>query len=357
MIMGTSRSTEPVLRVEGLEKTYPIGGGAFAAERGFVRAVDGVSFAIQPGKTLGLVGESGCGKSTVARLVVRILEATKGEIWFRDIDRGWVDLNSLSQRSIRPLRKNMQMIFQDPNASLNPRMTVARIIGEPLRSSGLASGSELNDRVAETLRLVGLRPEYMNRYPHAFSGGQRQRIGLARAIISNPQLVVADEAVSALDVSVQAQVLNLFRDLQDQLGLAYLFISHDLGVVRHVSDRVAVMYLGRIVELASKTDLFVDPKHPYTEALLSAIPRPNPSVVRRKSVARGEIGDASRRPSGCAFHPRCSFAIDVCRTQIPPLQEVGPEHYAACHRATDLSLEGTSPTVSAAPAPQPYEEA
>jgi peptide/nickel transport system ATP-binding protein len=349
MTLGNSSEQEPVLRVEGLEKSYPIGGGAFAAERGVVRAVDGVSFAIQPGKTLGLVGESGCGKSTVARLVVRILEATKGEIWFRDGERGWVDLNKLSQRSIRPLRKNMQMIFQDPNASLNPRMTVARIVGEPLRSSGLAKGSELNDRVAETLRLVGLRAEYMNRYPHAFSGGQRQRIGLARAIISNPQLVVADEAVSALDVSVQAQVLNLFRDLQDQLGLAYLFISHDLGVVRHVSDRVAVMYLGRIVEMGSKTDLFDTPKHPYTEALLSAIPRPDPTVLRRQGVARGEIGDASRRPTGCAFHPRCRYAIDACKMELPPLQEIAPGHFAACHRAADLSLEGTASTSTSPP--------
>lgn len=338
---------ELVLRVDGLEKSYSIGGGAFAAERGTVRAVDNVSFAIQAGKTLGLVGESGCGKSTVARLVVRILEATKGEIWFRDKEQGWVDLNGLSQAKIRPLRQNMQMIFQDPNASLNPRMTVARIVGEPLRSSGLAKGSELNDRVAEILRLVGLRPEYMNRYPHAFSGGQRQRIGLARSIISNPQLVVADEAVSALDVSVQAQVLNLFRDLQDQLGLAYLFISHDLGVVRHVSDRVAVMYLGRIVEMASKTDLFVAPKHPYTEALLSAIPRPNPKVLRREGVARGEIGDASLRPAGCAFHPRCRYAIDICKIEVPRLQEVRPQHFAACHRAADLALEGTDSSAAA----------
>jgi peptide/nickel transport system ATP-binding protein len=330
-----------VLRIDGLEKTYPLGGGAFAANRGSVRAVDNVSFAIRPGQTLGLVGESGCGKSTVARLVLRIVNATNGAIWFRDREAGWCDLNSLSQRQIRPLRKNLQMIFQDPNASLNPRMPVSRIVGEPLRSNALVARSELNDRVADALHMVGLRPEYMNRYPHAFSGGQRQRIGLARAIISNPQLVVADEAVSALDVSVQAQILNLFRDLQEQLGPAYLFISHDLGVVRHVSDHVAVMYLGRIVEMASKSNLFDHPRHPYTEALLSAIPRPDPLIPRRAGMARGEIGDASRRPTGCAFHPRCRYATDQCRAVVPDLVEIAPGHFAACHRAAELSLDGT----------------
>jgi peptide/nickel transport system ATP-binding protein len=332
---------EFVLRIDGLEKTYPLGGGAFAADRGSVRAVDNVSFAIRPGQTLGLVGESGCGKSTVARLVLRIVEATAGAIWFRDRDAGWVDLNTMSQRQIRPLRKNLQMIFQDPNASLNPRLPVSRIVGEPLVSNDLVPRSEVNDRVADAMRIVGLRPEFMNRYPHAFSGGQRQRIGLARAVISNPQLVVADEAVSALDVSVQAQILNLFRDLQDQLGLAYLFISHDLGVVRHVSDHVAVMYLGRIVEMAPKSALFNGPRHPYTEALLSAIPRPDPLIPRRRGLARGEIGDASRRPSGCAFHPRCRYATDICKAVVPELVELAPQHFAACHLAGELSLEGT----------------
>lgn len=332
---------EYVLRVDGLEKSYPLSGGAFSASRGTVRAVDNVSFAIRPGQTLGLVGESGCGKSTVARLVLRILEATAGAIWFRDRDAGWVDINTLSQRQIRPLRKNLQMIFQDPNASLNPRMPVSSIVGEPLRSNNLLPKSEVNDRVADAMRIVGLRPEYMNRFPHAFSGGQRQRIGLARAIISSPQLVVADEAVSALDVSVQAQILNLFRDLQDQLGLAYLFISHDLGVVRHVSDHIAVMYLGRIVEMAPKTALFEGPKHPYTEALLSAIPRPDPLIPRRAGLARGEIGDASRRPTGCAFHTRCRYAVDQCKVDVPELVQYAPGHFAACHQATEITLEGT----------------
>ena len=342
MTNPASEIDDYVLRVDALEKSYLIGGGAFAADRGVVRAVDKVSFAIKPGQTLGLVGESGCGKSTVARLVLRIVDATKGAIWFRDREQGWVDLNTKSQRLVRPLRKNLQMIFQDPNASLNPRMPVSKIVAEPLVSSRLMPKDEINDRVADALRLVGLRPEFMNRYPHAFSGGQRQRIGLARAIISNPQLVVADEAVSALDVSVQAQILNLFRDLQEQLGLSYLFISHDLGVVRHVSDHVAVMYLGKIVEMASKSDLFNAPMHPYTEALLSAIPRPDPLIERRKSVTRDEIGAAGLHPSGCAFHPRCRFAIDQCKAATPNLVEIKLGHFAACHRATELTLEGTA---------------
>jgi peptide/nickel transport system ATP-binding protein len=333
---------DTLLRLDGLEKSFPVGGGAFAADRGTVKAVDGVSFAIRPGQTLGLVGESGCGKSTVARLILRIQDATAGAVWFRDRERGWVDLNDLSQRQIRPMRKNIQMIFQDPNASLNPRMPVSRIVGETLRSNGLASAREINGLVAHAMAQVGLRPEYMNRYPHAFSGGQRQRIGLARAIISSPQLVVADEAVSALDVSVQAQILNLFRDLQDQMGLSYLFISHDLGVVRHVSDNVAVMYLGRIVEMAAKSDLFNHPLHPYTEALLSAIPRPDPETARRKSIARGEVGDATRRPTGCAFHPRCRYASDRCKVEVPQLVELEAGHSVACHHAADLSLEGTA---------------
>ena len=338
-----------VLKVDQLQKSYPLGGGAFAAQRGLVRAVDNVSFAIRPGQTLGLVGESGCGKSTVARLVLRIVDATMGAIWFNDRDAGWVDLNTMSQRQIRPLRMNIQMIFQDPIASLDPRMPVSKIVGEPLRAIPDFPKSEINDRVADAMQMVGLRPEYMNRFPHAFSGGQRQRIGLARAIISSPQLIVADEAVSALDVSVQAQILNLFRDLQQQLGLAYLFISHDLGVVRHVSDHVAVMYLGRIVEMTSKSKIFDTPKHPYAEALLAAIPRPNPLIARRPSIARGEIGDASRRPSGCAFHPRCRYAVDLCKVANPALVEVEPGHFAACHRASELSLEGTSAGAASRP--------
>ena len=356
MTENPHKGDEFVLQVERLEKSYPLGGGAFAATRGFVRAVDDVSFAIRPGQTLGLVGESSCGKSTIARLVLRIVDATNGAIWFNDRNAGWVDLNGMSQRRIRPLRKNIQMIFQDPIASLDPRMPVSRIVGEPLRANPDFPKGDINDRVADALRMVGLRPEYMNRFPHAFSGGQRQRIGLARAIISSPQLVVADEAVSALDVSVQAQILNLFRDLQQQLGLAYLFISHDLGVVRHVSDHVAVMYLGRIVEMTSKSQIFDAPKHPYTEALLAAIPRPNPLIARRPSIARGEIGDASRRPSGCAFHPRCRHAIDLCKVAVPDFVEVAPGHFAACHRARDLSLEGTAAGAANRP-PMPMESA
>jgi peptide/nickel transport system ATP-binding protein len=340
----TRADDDEVLRVVGLEKHFAIGGGAFSRRRGVVRAVDDVSFSIRPGRTLGLVGESGCGKSTIARLVMRILQASKGEIWFRDRDHSWLDLNTMSSRAIRPMRQNFQMIFQDPQSSLNPRMTVARIVGEPLRSCGIATGAEHDDRVAESLRLVGLRPEYMNRYPNAFSGGQRQRIGLARAIISNPQLVVADEAVSALDVSVQAQVLNLFRDLQDQLGLAYLFISHDLGVVRHVSDDIAVMYLGRMVEMADRSNLFDRPLHPYTEALLAAIPRPNPKLPRKPTISGREISGGGERPPGCAFHPRCRYAIDVCKTDVPTLRPAYDGRLVACHRASELSLSGTYDT-------------
>ena len=281
-MMDTNQVNQrPLLEVNHLSKYFPIKGGFFSRVQGTVKAVDDVSFQIRPGETLGLVGESGCGKTTVSRLILRLFDPTAGEIWFRDAeDRS--DLATLSQKDIRPLRKNIQMIFQDPYASLDPRMTLLQIVGEPLKSNHLAQGSELIDRVAETLQMVGLRPEYMSRYPHAFSGGQRQRVGIARALVTRPQLIVADESVSALDVSVQAQILNLLRDLQEQLSLTYLFIAHDLSIVRFISDRIGVIYKGNIVEVADAEELFNFPLHPYTHSLISAIPIPDPQLEKNK---------------------------------------------------------------------------
>ncbi|MBK8021914.1 MAG: ATP-binding cassette domain-containing protein [Chloroflexi bacterium] len=336
----------PLLEVKNLSKYFPIKGGFFSRTQGTVKAVDDVSFYIQPGETLGLVGESGCGKTTVSRLVVRLYEPTSGEIWYGEGDDR-SDLARLSQREFRPRRKNIQMIFQDPYASLDPRMTLLQIVGEPLSSNRLASGTELMDRVAEALKMVGLRPEYMSRYPHAFSGGQRQRVGIARALVTRPKFIVADEPVSALDVSVQAQILNLLRDLQDQLDLTYLFIAHDLSVIRHISDRVAVMYVGKLVESASRTELFSNPLHPYTEALMSAVPKPNPKLKTHRILSPGEVADPANPPSGCYFHPRCSYVRDICKTTAPELQEVRTDHFVACHRANELSLQGiTAPADS-----------
>ena len=309
---------------------------------GHVRAVDDVSFSLQSGETLALVGESGCGKTTTARCILRALKPTAGEIAFRVDAQTVVDVASVSRKELRPIRRHMQMIFQDPYASLNPRMTLADIVGEPLLVNGMKDRQARNERVAELLRLVGMRSEYMQRYPHAFSGGQRQRIGIARALALNPQLVVADEAVSALDVSVQAQILNLLMELQARLGLTYLFVAHDLSVVRHISDRVAVMYVGKIVELAPTAQLFELPKHPYTEALLSAVPIPDPRLRSRRILLEGDVADPSNPPSGCYFHPRCSYAIDRCRTETPALLQIEPGRFAACHRAAELTLKGAA---------------
>ena len=339
---GQQLSQNPLLEVKNLSKFFPIKGGFFSRARGTVRAVDDVSFHIRRGETLGLVGESGCGKTTVSRLILRLFEPTSGEIWFRDRERGNTDLAKLSNREMRSLRKNVQMIFQDPYASLDPRMTLSQIVGEPLRSNDLAKGTELVDRIAEALKTVGLRPEYMSRYPHAFSGGQRQRVGIARALVTRPQLVIADEPVSALDVSVQAQILNLLRDLQDQLDLTYLFIAHDLSVIRHISDRIAVMYVGKVVESASRTELYSSPLHPYTEALMSAVPKPNPTIKTQRILSPGEVADPANPPSGCYFHPRCSYAKDICKSTAPELQEIRTDHFVACHRASELSLQGIS---------------
>jgi len=330
-----------LLEVKDLKKHFPIKRGFFSSRIiGYVKAVDGVSFYIREGETLGLVGESGCGKTTAGRLVLRAYDPTAGEVWFKDRNLGRVNIATLNEQQLRQLRQNMQLIFQDPYSSLNPRMTLLEIVGEPLYVNHVARGNELKERVAELLRVVGLRPEYMTRYPHAFSGGQRQRIGVARALALNPQLIVCDEPVSALDVSVQAQILNLLQDLQQKFGLTYLFISHDLSVVEHISNRVAVMYVGKLVEHALTDELFINPKHPYTEALLSAVPKPDPRIRTEPIVLPGEVADPAHPPPGCYFHPRCRYCIDRCRTEEPILRQIAPDHFVSCHRAEELKLAG-----------------
>lgn len=334
-------SAQPLLEVNDLKKHFPIKGeGLFARNVGAVRAVDGVSFYIMPGETLGLVGESGCGKTTTGQLIVRLLDPTAGDIWFNDRELGRTNVCKAQRGQLKLLRRNMQLVFQDPFSSLNPRMTLQEIIGEPLLVNGIAKGQALKDRVAQALEVVGLRPEYMVRYPHAFSGGQRQRICIARALVLNPQFIVCDEPVSALDVSIQAQILNLLQDLQAQFGLTYLFIAHNLSVVQHISNRVAVMYVGKVVELAPTAALFSTPLHPYTEALLSAVPDPDPSIEIEPVILPGEVADAANPPSGCYFHPRCQYRIERCEHEAPALRPVQPEHFVSCHRAEELRLTG-----------------
>lgn len=340
MPLKSSQNGQWLLQVRDLRKHFPIRKGFFKREIGSIRAVDDVSFDINEGETLSLVGESGCGKTTTARCLLRALDPTSGEIRFRARDGEVTEVARLPRAQLRLLRREMQMIFQDPFSSLNPRMTLLDIVGEPLLVNGMGNRREREQRVAELLRVVGLRPEFMRRFPHAFSGGQRQRIGIARALALNPRLIVADEPVSALDVSVQAQVLNLMLDLQTELGLTYLLVAHDLSVVKHISNRVAVMYVGKLVEMAPTEMLFATPKHPYTAALLSSAPEPDPRVRSNRMVLEGEVANPADPPSGCYFHPRCPYATDLCRTTTPQLREVFPEHFVSCHRAEALQLDG-----------------
>ena len=324
-----------LLQAVNIVKYFPIKGGVFMKEIAAVKAVDGVSLTIQEGETVGLVGESGCGKTTFGRAILRLEEPTSGEIYFE----GQSILN-YDKKKMQALRKKMQIIFQDPFSSLNPRKTVAHIIGEPLLVHGMHSRRKRDERVLELLTVVGLRKEHMRRYPHQFSGGQRQRIGVARALALNPKLIVCDEAVSALDVSIQAQVINLLKDLQDDFGLTYLFISHDLSVVEHVSDRVAVMYLGKIVEFAPSKNLYQKPLHPYTQALLSAVPLPDPALKRNaRIILKGDVPSPIDPPPGCSFHPRCLYAKDICSRSAPELKETDNDHLAACFFAGQVGLK------------------
>jgi peptide/nickel transport system ATP-binding protein len=339
--MAAVNDNNVLLQVTDLKMHFPIYSRGVFRRRvsNYVRAVDGVDFYIRRGEVLGLVGESGCGKTTTGRVILRAYEPTSGQIIFQDKNLGEVDLARLSREEMRGVWRNIQLIFQDPYSSLNPRMTLEQIVGEPLRNYGVMRGSELRDRVAELLGLVGLRPEYMSRYPHAFSGGQRQRIGVARALALHPQMIICDEPVSALDVSVQAQVLNLLQDLQKQFDLTYLFISHDLSVVRHLSNRIAVMYVGKIVEIAETENLFNDIEHPYTAALLSSAPTPDPRARQVRIPLEGDVPDPANPPSGCYFHPRCQFATDRCRQEAPVLREITADHWVSCHHAEELTFD------------------
>ena len=340
--MTQTMPDDVLISVRNLKKYFPIQAGWMRRKVGDIKAIDDVSLDIRKGETFGLVGESGSGKSTVARLMLRAYSLTDGQILFRQADGSVVDLSALSDRQMRSMRREMQMIFQDPYSSLNPRMTLLELVGEPMVIHGVGSQGEIRDRVAELLQVVGLRPEFITRYPHAFSGGQRQRIGIARALALNPSIIAADEAVSALDVSVAAQNINLLQDLQEKFGLTYLFITHDLGMVEHISDRVGVMYLGRLMEVAPTEQLFAKPLHPYTEALMAAVPQPDPrgNRTRKRVPLKGEIANAANPPAGCSFHPRCPYAQAKCATEVPALRTVVGGRQVRCHFAEELSLVG-----------------
>ena len=332
---------QTLLDVRGLKKYFPVEKGFMRRGVGMVKAVDGVDLTIKSGETLGLVGESGCGKTTAGRCILRAVEPTAGQVLMR-VDGEMVDITALEKKELYAIRRHVQMIFQDPYSSLDPRMTVLDIIAEPLVASGLARGSELTDRVLDLMKLVGLESKHLKRYPHAFSGGQRQRIGIARALAPHPRLVIADEPVSALDVSIQAQILNLMQDLQSSMNLTYLFVAHDLSVIEHISDRVAVMYVGKMVELAETEELFLNPLHPYTEALLSAVPKPDPDVKMERIILQGEVANPANPPTGCYFHPRCRYARDICKHQAPAYEEARPNHWVSCHFARELTLRGVT---------------
>lgn len=327
-----------LLEIKGLKQYFSIQKGLLRKTIGYIKAVDGVDLTIKKGETLGLVGESGCGKTTLGRSIIRLYEPTAGKVLFRDKDQ-MVSITELGRKSLRSFRQHMQIIFQDPYSSLDSRMTILDIVGEPLVVNNIATGKELVERVEDTLVQVGLQKEHLRRYPHSFSGGQRQRIAIARAIILNPELIVADEPVSALDVSIQAQILNLLKDMQQKLNLTYLFISHDLGVVRYISDRIAMMYVGKLVEVAPKEKLLVKPMHPYTESLLSAVPRVDLAYHKKRIILPGEAPDPSNLPSGCVFHPRCRYSKEICKNEEPQLREI-EDRQVSCHFAENLDLTG-----------------
>lgn len=333
------KSGMPLLEVKNLKKYFPVEKGFWRKTVGYVKAVDKVNLYINEGETLGVVGESGCGKTTLGRCILRAIEPTEGSILFR-FNGDMIDITKLDRESLRAIRRYTQMIFQDPYSSLDSRMTILDIVGEPLLVNNLATGRKMEERVKDLVKVVGLNVKHLKRYPHAFSGGQRQRIGIARALASNPKFIVADEPVSALDVSVQAQTLNLLQDLQVEFNLTYLFISHDLSVIEHISDRVAVMYVGKVVELAKTEEFFLNPLHPYSEALLSALPKPDPRLRMKRIILSGEVANPVNPPSGCYFHPRCKYAEEICKKEEPEWKEVNPDHFVACHFAKELSLKG-----------------
>jgi peptide/nickel transport system ATP-binding protein len=339
-------ASDVLLDVKGLKKFFPIQKGLLRRTVGYVKAVDDVTFFVRDGETLGLVGESGCGKSTAGRTIIRLYEATGGQVQFKSKilaaggEPRLVNLLELDSKDMKLVRQEISMVFQDPVNSLNPRMTVSDIVAEPMIIHGKSMGPETEAAIVSLLERVGLRPDHLRRYPHEFSGGQRQRIGIARALSLNPRLVICDEPVSALDVSIQAQTLNLLQDLQKDFNLSYIFVAHDLSVVQHISDRVAVMYVGKVAEIASAEELYANPLHPYTEALLSAVPKADPRYHSDRIVMQGEVADPSNPPSGCYFHPRCRYAQDICKSKTPELREIKPNHFAACHLSEELKLEG-----------------